>query len=74
MPGSRTPIQPPKPRTRGASRYKCGETKRLLKGALDAGLRVTGLEVDPVTGCLRVLVGNSDASGSSPSQDAADAK
>ena len=57
--------QPPKQRTRGASRYKSGETKRLLKGALDAGLTVRGLEVDPVTGALRVLVGNPGAPGDS---------
>ena len=31
-----------------------------MKGAQDAGLTVRGLEVDPVTGVLRVLVGNPD--------------
>ena len=41
---------------RGLSRYKRSETARLLKGALDAGLTVRGLEVDPVSGALRVLV------------------
>jgi hypothetical protein len=46
-----------KQRTRGLSRYKRSETTRLLKGAIDAGLTVRGLEVDPVTGALRVLVG-----------------
>jgi hypothetical protein len=65
--------QPPKQRTRGASRYKSGETKRLLKGALDAGLQVTGLEVDPVTGALRVLC-NSDAPGDGGSLERDDAK
>jgi hypothetical protein len=29
-----------------------------VKGALDAGLTVRGLEVDPVTGALRVLTGS----------------
>jgi hypothetical protein len=47
---------PLKPRARGASRYKRSETSRLLKGAIDAGLTVRGLEVDSVTGALRVLV------------------
>jgi hypothetical protein len=28
----------------------------LIKGAIDAGLTVTGLEVDPATGAFRVLV------------------
>jgi hypothetical protein len=65
---------PPKQRGRGASRYKSGETKRLLKGALDAGLQVTGLEVDPVTGALRVLVDKPAAGGSSRPQDVGNAK
>jgi hypothetical protein len=43
---------------RGASRYRRSETSRLIKGAIDAGLTVTGLEVDPTTGAFRVLVGN----------------
>jgi hypothetical protein len=42
-------------RTRGASRYKRSETSRLLRGAIDAGLTVRGLEVDPATGTLRLL-------------------
>jgi hypothetical protein len=54
-----SPHQPPK-RTRGASRYRRSETARLVKGALDAGLPVRGIEVDPVTGALRVLVGKPD--------------
>ena len=49
--------QPPKQRTRGLSRYKRSETSRLVKGAIDAGLSVRGIEVDAVTGDLRVLVG-----------------
>jgi hypothetical protein len=57
MPKPQTPTQPPKQRTRGLSRYKRSETRRLLKGAADAGLTVRGLEVDAVTGDLRVLVG-----------------
>ncbi len=47
----------PKRRPRGLTRYKRSETARLLKGAIDAGLTVRGIEVDPVTGALRVLVG-----------------
>ena len=50
MTKSRNPTQPPKPRTRSASRYKRSETSRLLQGAKDAGLTVRGIEVDPATG------------------------
>ena len=74
MPKPRTPIQPSKPRMRGPSRYKSGETKRLLKGAIDAGLQVTGLEVDPVSGALRVLVSKFNEPGSSLPKDAGNAK
>jgi hypothetical protein len=54
---SRTPSPPSKQRTRGFSRYKRSETTRLLKSAADAGLTVRGIEADPVTGALRILVG-----------------
>jgi hypothetical protein len=47
---------------RGFSRYKRSETSRLVKGVMDAGLPVRGIEVDPVTGALRVLVGKPDES------------
>jgi hypothetical protein len=57
MPKSRTPLQPPKQRPRSASRYKRSETTRLVKGAMDAGLTVRGLEADLVTGKITVLVG-----------------
>ena len=60
MAKSRTPTRSRRRRTRGPSRYKRSETSRLLKGAIDAGLTVRGLEVDPVTGALRVLVGKPD--------------
>ena len=50
------PPQPPKRRPRGLTRYKRSETARLVKGAMDAGLTVRGLEADPVTGTVRVLV------------------
>jgi hypothetical protein len=56
-PKSRTHTKRRKPRTRGLSRFKRSETARLLKGALDAGLPVRGLEADPVTGKYTVLVG-----------------
>ena len=49
--------QPPKQRPRSASRYKRSEATRLVKGALDAGLTVRGLEADLVTGKITVLVG-----------------
>jgi hypothetical protein len=51
------PPQPLKRRPRGLSRYRRSETARLVKGALDAGVPVRGLEVDPVSGALRVLFG-----------------
>jgi hypothetical protein len=54
------PPQPPKRRSRGFSRYRRSETARLLKGVADAGHTVRGIEVDPVTGVMRVLVGESD--------------
>jgi hypothetical protein len=50
------PTLRPTQRTRGFSRYKRSETSRLVRGVLDAGLSVRGVEVDPVTGALRVLV------------------
>jgi hypothetical protein len=50
--------KPPKqPRTRGLSRFKRSEATRLLKSAIDAGMPVRGLEVDPVTGKLCLLFG-----------------
>jgi hypothetical protein len=57
MAKSRNSLQKPKQRARSSSRYKRSETFRLVKGAMDAGLTVRGLEVDPATGALRVLVG-----------------
>jgi len=62
---AQNPTQPPKRRSRGQSRYRRSETARLVKGALDAGLTVRGLEADPETGVLRVLVDSSDAPGNS---------
>jgi hypothetical protein len=56
----RTPAAPSKPRPRSSSRYKRSETFRLLKGAADAGLTVRSFEVDPVTGALRIFVGEHD--------------
>jgi hypothetical protein len=54
---SRKSPQPPKQPTRGLSRFKRSEAKRLLQSAVEVGLNVSGLEVDPNTGALRVLVG-----------------
>ena len=51
-----SPPQPPKRRPRGLTRHKRRETARLVRSVLDAGLTVRGVEVDPVTGALRVLV------------------
>jgi hypothetical protein len=61
MAKSRNSSRSTKPRARSASRYKRSETSRLLKGAADAGFNVRGLEVDPVTGALRLLFGKPDA-------------
>jgi hypothetical protein len=55
-----SPPQPLKRRPRGLTRHRRRETARLLRSALDAGLTVRGLEVDPVSGRLRVLVGKPD--------------
>jgi hypothetical protein len=63
----KTPPKPP--RYRSTTRYKRTETARLLKGAMDAGLAVRGLEVDSETGDLRVLVIKPDASGDNKSDD-----
>jgi hypothetical protein len=52
-----SPPQPPKRRPRGVTRHKRRETARLVRSVLDAGLTVRGIETDPVTGVLRVLVG-----------------
>jgi hypothetical protein len=60
MAKSRAPQKPRKPSVRTPARYKRSETRRLLRAATDAGLTVTGLEVDADTGRLRVLVGKSD--------------
>ena len=52
-----TPTQPLKRPPRGLTRHRRRETARLLRSAADAGLTVRGIEVDAVTGDLRVLVG-----------------
>ena len=52
--------QPLKRRPRGPSRYRRRETARLVRGVLDAGLPVRGVEVDAITGALRVLAGKPD--------------
>ena len=70
----RTPPQPAKQRKRGPSRYRRSETSRLLKGAADAGLTVRGIEVDAVTGDLRVLVCKADDNGLLPALEDGNAK
>ena len=69
MAKSRTPTRPPKPRTRGLSRYKRSETSRLVRGVLDAGLCVHGVEIDLRTGALRVLAGKPDEPGNAAEPD-----
>ena len=51
-----SPPQHSKRRPRGLTRHRRRETARLLRSTIDAGLTVRGIEVDPVTGALRVLV------------------
>jgi hypothetical protein len=58
---AKRPTPPRKRPTRGFSRYKRSETARLVKGAMDAGLTVRGLEIDPRSGVMRVLVGQPGA-------------
>ena len=55
-----SPPQPPKRRPRGLTRHRRRETARLLRSTIDAGLTVRGIEVDPDSGALRVLVGEPD--------------
>jgi hypothetical protein len=78
MAGLQNSLQKPKRRARSSSRYKRSETFRLVKGAQDAGLTVRGLEVDPATGVLRVLVGGGAEAVTNPWDevlpDAADKK
>jgi hypothetical protein len=57
---AKTPAKSLKRRGRSFSRYKRSETSRLLRGAADAGYKVRGIEVDPNTGVLRVLIGEPD--------------
>jgi hypothetical protein len=53
----KTPRQP-KPRAgRSPARFTRSEATRLLKGALNLGVPVRGIEVDTNTGALRVLFG-----------------
>ena len=66
MSRSRAPRKASKRRMRGFSRYKRSETSRLVRGVMDAGLPVRGIEVDPTTGTLRVLVGKP---GTEPEHD-----
>ena len=51
------PQNSPQQSKRRISRFKRSEATRLLQGTLDAKLPVRGIEVDAVTGDLRVLVG-----------------
>ena len=52
---SKPPTTPEARRPRGLTRHKRRETARLVRSVLDAGLSVRGVEVDAVTGALRVL-------------------
>ena len=66
MPRAQPPLQPPKARRpRSLSRFKRSETFRLVKGAMDAGLTVRGIETDLVNGKITVLVGKPGEPGDS---------
>ena len=47
----------PKRRTRGLSKFRKSEISRAIQGVRDTGLTPCGVEVDPVSGKIRVLVG-----------------
>jgi hypothetical protein len=44
-------------RSRSASRFKRTEARRAIRAALDAGLPVRSVEVDPATGKINVIIG-----------------
>jgi hypothetical protein len=51
---------------RGPSAYRQRDVSRVLQAAAAAGLRVTGFEVDPQTGKIRVETGKPQAQDSNP--------
>jgi hypothetical protein len=51
---------------RGPSAYRQRDVSRVLQAAAAAGLRVTGFEVDPQTGKIRVETGKPEAQDLSP--------
>lgn len=46
-----------RPRERGLSRFRRTEAKRLVRAALEAGLSVARIEVDPSSGKISVIPG-----------------
>jgi hypothetical protein len=54
-------MRPKKRRTRGLSKIKKTEITRVAKGLLAAGFPVRGIDVDPATGKISVLVGQPGA-------------
>jgi hypothetical protein len=53
-------LDKPKPqtrRTRGLSKFKRTDLTKAARAALAAGLPVRGIDIDPVTGRIRVLIG-----------------
>jgi hypothetical protein len=54
----RRPKVTTKRRTRGLTKIKRTEITRVTRGVLAAGLNLRGVEVDPISGKFRVLVGD----------------
>jgi hypothetical protein len=59
----------PKRRTRGIAKFRKSEIARAARGMMDAGFPVRGIEVDPATGTLRVLVDKPGEAGAGNSWD-----
>ena len=53
----RNKAKPKQRRSRGLTRIRKTEVSRAISGVLAAGLTPNGIEVDPISGKFRVLVG-----------------
>jgi hypothetical protein len=59
---SRRQKTPPKYRRgRGPARFKRAECRRAIKAAVDAGLTVSRVDIDPATGKISVIAGKPEA-------------
>ena len=50
-------------RSRGLTKIRKTEVSRAIQGVVDAGLTPSGIEVDPISGKFRVLVGGPAGEG-----------